>query len=158
MLIPPEQLIDGCVRTLLETVLPGIESRFARGQLYAVADVLRNLRDRVEEKAAPLELEAQSMRESLARAASALRGSGDTAASDIGLPIDHSLAAAPTAPLAACLGALRTVMTSTLEALDGIAEDVTQSAKAALGGHFAAQAVRDVMDLKPSLLSEISKG
>ncbi len=158
MLIPPEQLIDGCVRTLLETVLPGIESRFARGQLYAVADVLRNLRDRVEEKAAPLELEAQSLHDSLARAANALRASGHTAAYDVGLRIEHSLAAAPTAPLAARLGALRTVMTSTLEALDGIAEDVIQGAKAALGGHFAAQAVREVMVLKPSLLSEISKG
>jgi hypothetical protein len=76
----------------------------------------------------------------------------------VGLRIDHSLAAAPTAPLTARLGALRTVMTSTLEALDGLAEDVVQAAKAALGGHFAAQAVRELMLLKPSLLSEISKG
>ncbi|HME69717.1 MAG TPA: hypothetical protein VKM54_07595 [Myxococcota bacterium] len=158
MLIPPEQLIDGCVRTLLETVLPGIESRFARGQLYAVADVLRNLRDRLEEKNASLELEAQSLNDSLGRAASALRATGHTAAYDVGLRIDKSLAAAPTAPLSARLGALRTVMASALEALDGLSEDVTKGAKAALGGHFAAQAVREVMILKPSLLSEISKG
>ena len=158
MLIPPEQLIDGCVRTLLETVLPGIESRFARGQLYAVADVLRNLRDRVEEKNAPLELEAQSLQDSLGRAASALRASGETAASDVGLRITNSLAAVPTAPLAARLGALRTVLASALEALDGLAEDVTQGARAALGGHFAAQAVRELLLVKPSLLSEISKG
>ena len=158
MRIPPEQLIDGCVRTLLETVLPSIDSRFARGQLYAVADVLRNLRDRVEEKSSVLALEAQSLHDSLARAAVALRSSGDLAASDVGLRINHSLAAAPTGPLAARLGALRTVMSSTLEALDGLAEDLAQGAKDALGGHFAAQALREVMLLKPSLLSEISKG
>jgi hypothetical protein len=158
VLIPPEQLIDGCVRTLLETVLPGIESRFARGQLYAVVDVLRNLRDRVEEKSAALELEAQSLHDSLGRAASALRATGETAAYDVGLRIDHSLAAVPTAPPTARLGALRTVMASTLEAFDGLSEDVTKDAKAAFGGHFAAQAVREVMLLKPSLLSEISKG
>ncbi len=158
MLIPPEQLIDGCVRTLLETVLPSIEARFARGQLYAVADVLRNLRDRVEEKAAPLELEAQSLHESLARAASALQATGHTAAYDVGLRLDNSLAAAPTAPLPARLGALRTALSALLEALDDLAEDLTEGARAALGGHFAAQAVREVMMLKPSLLSEISKG
>lgn len=158
MLIPPEQLIDGCVRTLLDTVLPGIESRFARGQLYAVADVLRNLRDRVEEKSAALELEAQSLHDSLGRAASALRATAETAAQDVALRIDHSLAAVPTAPLSARVGGLRTVMTSALQALDGLAEDVTNGARAALGGHFAAQAVREVMLLKPSLLSEISKG
>jgi hypothetical protein len=156
--IPPEQLIDGCVRTLLETVLPGVESRFARGQLYAVADVLRNLRDRVEEKSAGLALEAQSLHDSLARAADALRTTGDLAASDVGLRIGHSLAAVPTDPLSARLGALRTVMVSTLEALDSLAEEVGQGARDALGGHFAAQAIREVMMLKPSLLSEISKG
>ena len=158
MLIPPEHLIDGCVRTLLETVLPAIESRFARGQLYAVVDVLRNLRDRIEEKSSVLELEAQSLQDSLGRAAGTLRASGHTAASDVGLRIDHSLEAAPTAPLSARLGALRTVMSSTLDALDALDEDVAQGARQALGGHFAAQAVREVMALKPSLLSEISKG
>jgi len=158
VLIPPEQLLDGCVRTLLETVLPSVESRFARGQLYTVADVLRNLRDRVEEKTAPLELETQSLCDSLGRAAGALRASGSVAAYDVGLRIEHSLEAAPRVPLAARLGALRTVMSSALEALDGLPEDSTQSAKAALGGHFAAQAVRELMTLKPSLLSEISKG
>jgi len=158
VLIPPEQLLDGCVQTLLETVLPSVESRFARGQLYTVADVLRNLRDRVEEKTAPLELEAQSLCDSLGRATSALRATGSVAAYDVGLRIEHSLEAAPRGPLAARLGALRTVMSSALEALDGLPEDGAQSAKAALGGHFAALAVRELMTLKPSLLSEISKG
>jgi hypothetical protein len=157
VLIPPEQLLDGCVRTLLETVLQSVESRFARGQLYAVADVLRNLRDRVEEKSAPLELEAQSLHDSLGRAASVLRATGSVAAHDIGLRIEHSLEVAPRAPLAARLGALRTVMSSALQALDSLPED-HMSAKAALGGHFAAQAVRELLTVKPSLLSEISKG
>jgi hypothetical protein len=158
LLIPPEQLIEGCVRTLLETVLPGVEARFARGQLYAVVDVLRNLRDRVEEKSTLLELEAQSLRDCLGRAANALRAARDSAAQEVALRVDASLAAVPAAPPEARLGALRSVMSATLEALDGLAEEPAQGAQAALGGHFAAQAVREVMTLKPSLLSEISKG
>jgi hypothetical protein len=33
-----------------------------------------------------------------------------------------------------------------------------EAARAALGAHLGPQAVRDVITLKPSLLSEISKG
>ena len=40
MTIPLEALIDGAVRTLTEAVLPDVTSRFARGQLFAVVDVL----------------------------------------------------------------------------------------------------------------------
>ena len=60
MLIPPEELLDGAVATLLESVLPALGTRFARGQLYAVVDVLRNLRDRVEPRCAALAAEAAS--------------------------------------------------------------------------------------------------
>jgi len=52
MTIPVETLIDGLARTLTDAVLPDVTSRFARGQLFAVVDVLRNLRDRLEVKAA----------------------------------------------------------------------------------------------------------
>jgi len=58
MTIPVETLIDGLARTLTDAVLPEVTSRFARGQLFAVVDVLQNLRDRLEVKAALYEAEA----------------------------------------------------------------------------------------------------
>jgi hypothetical protein len=67
MLVPTEQLIDGVIRTLLESVLPDVTTRFARGQLYAAVDVLRNLRDRVEPKAELLEAESTSAAAALER-------------------------------------------------------------------------------------------
>src|SRR5881275_3118225 len=114
MTIPLEALIDGAVRTLTEAVLPDVTSRFARGQLFAVVDVLRNLRDRLEVKAALHEAEAASAAAALERAAAAL---------------GREAAAARIA-----------------------------GARAAVTEHLAAQTMRDLALLKPSLLGEISKG
>src|SRR5262249_1526343 len=55
-----ETLLDGVMRTLREAVLPAVQGRFARGQLFAVLDVLQNLRDRVEPRADLDATEAQS--------------------------------------------------------------------------------------------------
>ena len=112
-MIALETLVDGVVRTLTESVLPDVGSRFARGQLYAAIDVLRNLRDRIEPKAALLAAEAES-------AAAAL--------------------------------------VATVPLLDTVPADAGEAARAALGAHLAAQAMRDLAVLKPSLLAEISKG
>ena len=60
MQLTVEMLLDGVMRTLREAVLPAVGERFARGQLFAVLDVLQNLRDRVEPKAALAEVEAAS--------------------------------------------------------------------------------------------------
>ena len=158
MLIPPETLIDGCVRTLIDAVLPSVDSRVARGQVYAVVDVLRNLRDRVEERAAHLTAEAESAHASLLRAAEALTACAETPAREAGARLAALLAAAPAAPLAARLDALRAGVASALEALETLGEPAATGARAALGGHFAAQSIRDVSTLKPSLLAEISKG
>jgi len=158
MQIPPEQLVDGCVETLQHHVLPAVGSRFARGQLYAVADVLRNLRDRIEEKGALAEGEAVSARGALAAAAGALRGAADAAARALGAEIEAGIPAEDAGPAAARLEALRAAVSAALERLDGAAGDGAAGARAALGGHLAAQAVREVMLLKPSLLAEISKG
>src|SRR5262249_6731374 len=63
-----ETLLDGVMRTLRDAVLPAVQERFARGQLFAVLDVLHNLRDRVEPKAELDEAEASSAHAALARA------------------------------------------------------------------------------------------
>jgi len=150
--IPVETLIDGLVRTLTEAVLPGVTDRFARGQLFTVVDVLQNLRDRLEVKAALLEAEAASAATALGRACAAL-GREPAAARIAG-----ALAAAPASPPAARAAALRAALVTALEAIDTLPEDRTAPARAAVAEHLAAQTMRDLAVLKPSLLGEISKG
>ena len=158
MWIAPDALLQGCVRTLLEAVLPGVESRFARGQLYAVVDVLRNLEGRLEERAALLATESDSAAGALARAAEALRTGASREAAALAERIDALAAGAPLAPPAARAAALRDAAGAALAALHALPDEVAAGARAALGAHVAAQAVRDVLLLKPSLLAEISKG
>jgi len=147
MTIPVETLIDGLARTLTDAVLPDVTSRFARGQLFAVVDVLRNLRDRLEVKAALHEAEAASATAALERAAAAL---GREAAA---VRIAGALAAAPAGPPAE-----RAALVAALEAIDLLPEERAAPARAAIAEHLAAQTMRDVAVLKPSLLGEISKG
>jgi hypothetical protein len=157
MLIPVERLVDGVVETLLQQVLPAVASRYARGQLYAVVDVLQNLRDRIEEKSALLRVEAEGAEAALARAATALRGG---AGEEAGARIEAVLASAPAAdaPPAERVVALRAAVVLALQAIDALPADVAEGARAALGGHLGMQALREVAVLKPSLLAEISQG
>jgi hypothetical protein len=146
-----EALLDGVVQTLTERVLPSVSSRFARGQLYAAVDVLRNLRDRVEVKAALLEAEAASAASALG---AALDAAGDTPQV---APLRALLAAAP-ASLPERVVALRAALGTTLAALHDLPPDVAAAARRPLHEHLAAQAMRDLAILKPSLLGEISRG
>jgi hypothetical protein len=148
MLLPPEALIDGAVRTLVDAVLPDVATRFARGQLYAVVDVLRNLRDRVEERAALLEAEAASGVAALERTVAALRAAGAAGAA---ARVASALGGVPASSPLERAAAVREVLGVALEA-------TPPEARAALDAHLADQALRDVMVLKPSLLNEISKG
>jgi len=147
-MIPLETLLDGLVRTLMESVLPDVGSRFARGQLYAVIDVLQNLRDRIEPKAALLAAEAESATAALERVA-ALVGAQ---------PLADAVAAAARAPLDARVVALRAALVDALARIDALPDERAREARAVVNGHLAAQAMRDLVVVKPSLLSEISKG
>ena len=147
-MIPLETLLDGLVRTLTESVLPDVGSRFARGQLYAVVDVLRNLRDRIEPRADLLAAEAESAAAALERAAAVLDAQ----------PLREALAAAAGVPLATRVVALRAALVDALGRIDALPDDRAREARAALNAHLAAQAMRDLMVVKPSLLTEISKG
>ncbi len=152
MLIPIERLIDGCVQTLREEVLPEVASRAVRGRVWAVLDVLNNLRDRVEEKVAAATTEADSARAALARLAAALRANADTNGA---AAIESALACAPDEPPSARAASLRAALADAIAARpQGLAE----TEREALRAHLAGQVLRDVMLLKPSLLSEISKG
>ena len=49
-------------------------------------------------------------------------------------------------------------LVSAIDALYEIPSEMPEAARTALGAHLGPQAVRDVITLKPSLLTEISKG
>jgi hypothetical protein len=154
-LIPVETLIDGCMRTLREDVLPNVESRFARGRLYAVMDVLNNMRDRVERKASLLATESDSASTALEQITAALREAGHEQQAR---GIEEALGAAPADPPAERTAALRGALVAAIDALYDLPTEMPEAARDALGAHLGPQAVRDVLTLKPSLLSEISKG
>jgi len=171
MLLAPETLIDGVVRTLRETVLPALESRVARAHCYAVLDVLQNLRDRVGEKPELLAVldVLQNLRDRVqlradlddAEATSTetvLRAVVATLDGDAAAPLASALADAPAGPPAARAAALRAALVRALALLDDLPDATTAPARTAIAQHLAAQAMRDVATLKPSLLEEISKG
>jgi hypothetical protein len=150
-----DTLLDAVARALDGAVLPAVQDRFARGQLYAAIDVLRNLRDRVELRADLLAVEADSAAAALAAAVEALdaAGAGPAAAAT-----RAALAAVPAAPPAARADALRAALVAAYERLATLGDGVAAPARAALAAHLAAQAMRDITLLKPSLLAEISRG
>jgi hypothetical protein len=151
MQLTVETLLDGVMRTLREAVLPAVGERFARGQLFAVLDVLQNLRDRVEPKAELAELEAISAAAALERAARALPSPEQA-------ELTRALAEAPAGPPTVRAAALRAILVRAYGLLDGLPDERGAAARSALAEHLAAQTMRDVAVLKPSLLEEISKG
>ena len=145
MLIPIERLIDGCMQTLREEVLPEVASRAVRGRVWAVLDVLGNLRDRVEERLAPATAEAESAH-AAQRLAAARRAGGDAEGA---AARERVARGAERAPGGARRGAARGAGRRDRRARTGPERAECE----ALRAHLAAQALRDVMLLKPSLLS-----
>jgi hypothetical protein len=152
VLIPLERLIDGCMQTLREEVLPEVAPRAVRGRVWAVLDVLHNLRDRIEEKAAAARAEADSAEPALRALAEARGVAGDA---DGAAAILRALAEAPPEPPQARAAALRAALAGAIAARP---QGLSPAEQAAVRAHVAAQALRDLAPLKPSLLSEISKG
>ena len=153
MLTSVERLIDGVVQTLTEAVLPDLATSFARGQLYAAVDVLRNLRDRVEARADLATAESDSAAAALERAAAALSN-----APALATRIRDMIQSAPTTPPAARNTALRTALVDALTAIAALPAAAARAARAPIAEHLGAQAMRDVAVLKPSMLGEISRG
>jgi len=155
MRIPAETLLNGVARTLLEQVLPHVQSRAARGQLYAAVDVLRNAARRLDWASAPLASEADSAEAALRSAAARLREAGEPALAD---RIDARLDAWPAAPAGRRAEAAREALSQTFVELVAVPPALAEAIRPILGGHLAAQAVRALSLLQPSLLEEISRG
>jgi hypothetical protein len=153
--ISPQTLLEGVVRSLHDQVLPQLESRTARGQLWAAIDVLRNLGGRIEPAVAALEEEARSAANALGTLAVRLRDAGEAASA---AEIERQLAEAPAEPANARSEALRAALVDAFARLDALPVERADALRPILGGHLAAQAVRDLARLQPSLLEEISRG
>jgi hypothetical protein len=153
--VSPQTLLEGVVRTLHDQVLPQLESRPARGQLWAAIDVLRNLGGRIEPAVAALQEEARSAVHALDTLAVRLRDAGETG---FAAEIERRLAEAPAEPAGARTDALRAALVDAFARLDALPAERADALRPILGGHLAAQAVRDLSHLQPSLLEEISRG
>ena len=156
MRVSVERLLQGVAQTLLEQVLPHVDGRVARGQLYAAIEVLRNLERRADWAEAPLATEVASAETALRSAAAALC----TAQHEpLARRIEAAVTSWPGAPIAARALAARTTLGELFAWLDEATPAAADVARPALAAHLAAQAVRDVSLLAPgSLLEEVSRG
>ena len=152
--VSPQALIAGVVRALQEQVLPQLASKTARGQLWAAIDVLRNLSGRIEPATPPLEEEARSAETALRSLAEQARSDAAALASEL----TTRLEALPAAPIGARVDALRTLLCDAFERIDALPPAQGDALRPLLGGHLAAQAVRDLSQFQGSLLDEISRG
>ena len=157
MYITLERLIDGCIRTLRDDVMPEVGTRIARGQVWAVIDILQNMRNRIEEKAELFAAESASAEEALAQLGAALRDAGSEGDA---AELERACAGAPAGPAAERARALRTALVQAIDALYALPsrDALPEAARAALGAHLGPQAVRDVLPLTRTKLGEISKG
>lgn len=153
--VTPKALLDGVVRALQEQVLPHVDSRTARGQLWAAIDVLRNLAGRIEAAVSAFEEEARSAEAALHALAREARAVG---CASLSAEVEAGVAVLPSAPAADRVAALRVLLRDAFERLDALPPAQGDALRPLLGGHLAAQAVRDVLRLQGSLLEEISRG
>jgi hypothetical protein len=148
MHIPPERLLEGALQTLHDAVLPHVEDKGARAQLFAVMDVLNNLRDRVEDKTSLLLVEAGSGLAALSAAAPLLAQP----------TLDQEVARVPAGPPAVRAAAVNRLLVLALTLAEDLPAERRQAARAPLLAHMRGQVARQVAVLKHPLLDRVLKG
>jgi len=144
-----DRLLSGIIRVLEDRVLPELPSGFARGQLQAVLEVLENLQGRVVLGGPLLEGEA-AMLESLAAQAAVELGESDGAlAARLRGYVDH-----PPAGLSERVRLGRALVCELV--VSGHADNGNLGEM--VNGFLTNDAIMKAMGLKPSRLSEISRG
>lgn len=144
-----DRIISGMARVLEDRVLPELTSGFARGQLHAVLELLENLQGRAAWGGPLLEGEAAMLASLAAEAAAQL---GDT---DGALAVRlRSYAADPPSLLGDRVQMGRALV---CELVAGGHADAGAVATL-VDGYLTNDAVMKALGLKPSRLSEISKG
>jgi len=145
-MIEPDRILDGLARTLEETVLPALDSGFARGQLFAVLEVLGSLQGQVRWGGMLLENEAGSLSTLIEQAAASTVGA-------LGERL-RRYADLPDAPLADRLQEGRALVCALIE--EGHADDGAMAA--AVHEYLANDTIFKAMALRPGRLKEISQG
>jgi len=141
-----DRILDGVARTLENSVLPALDGGFARGQLFAVLEVLGSLQGQVQWGGMLLENEAGALSTLIAQAAAATEGELAQRLRDY--------AATAHAPLGERLGEGRALVCALIEA--GLADDGALAV--AVDAHLANDTIFKAMALRPSRLAEISQG
>lgn len=142
----PDRIFDGLARTLEEAVLPSVSSGFARGQLFAVLEVLGGLQGQMQWGGMLLENEAANLATLLEEAAAQMEG-------DLAGRL-RAFVDAPAASLADRLESGRALVCELIEG--GHADDGALAAS--VNSFLANDAIFKAMALRPSRLGEISQG
>jgi hypothetical protein len=145
-MIETDRILEGLSRTLEESVLPALGSGFARGQLYAVLEVLGALQGQVTWGGMLLENEAASLASLLGEASKSVGGT-------LGERL-LAYAVGASAPLAERLREGRALVCALIE--DGYADDGELAA--AIDSFLANDTIFKAMALRPGRLAEISQG
>ena len=145
-MIETDRILEGLARTLEEAVLPALDSGFARGQLFAVLEVLGSLQGQVQWGGMLLENEASSLSTLIEEAAAVTSGElGDRL---------RRYTQASGATLAVKLHDGRALVCALIEA--GHADNGELAA--AIDGYLANDTIFKAMALRPGRLAEISQG
>lgn len=147
-MIEPDRLLEGALRTLEHSVLPAIGSGFARGQLFAVLEVLANLQGQTEWGGALLQMERTMLDDLIATAAEDRAITGD-----LGSKL-RAYRDAPTSPLCDRLRKGRRLVCELIDA----AHADSGSLAGAIDSYLCNEAISKVMALGPGRLAEISQG
>jgi len=150
-MIEADRILEGLARTLEETVLPALDGGYARGQLYAVLEVIGGLQGQVQWGGMLLENEASTLIALAAEAASTLEG-----------PLkEHAVAVAANSAASPAdrLREGRALVCALIDA--GHADDAPAGGgalAASINGYLANDTILKAMALRPSRLGEISQG
>ena len=144
-MIDADRILEGLAKTLEDAVLPSLESGFARGQLFAVLEVLGSLGGQVHLGGPLLENEAAMLAALLGEAAGAVEGELGVRCRAYG---DHD------SSLGERLREGRAIVCSLIDG--GHADDGVLAE--AVNGYLASDAILKAMALRPGRLAEISQG
>jgi len=145
-MIDPDRMLEGLSRTLEQVVLPETASAYARGQLYAVLEVLASMQGQLLAGGPLLESEASTLASLVEHAAGIV--AGDLAARC------RSYSATSSHDLATRLAEGRAIVCALIEG--GHADDGPLAE--AVDSWLANDAILKAMALRPSRLAEISQG
>ncbi|HEY2775119.1 MAG TPA: hypothetical protein VGK20_13820 [Candidatus Binatia bacterium] len=145
-MIEPDRTIEGIVAALEKSVLPSLASGFARGQLFAVLEVLGGLLGQLSWGGPIAESEADSLVELMSAVSPSLGGPIAARVRDF--------AAAPPLAVAERIATGRALLCELIDS--GLADD--GELRSAVDSHLANDTLRRAMALRPSRLAEISQG